>query len=654
MANLVSMAGSLGFACRALKLDIKQMRQLNLPCILHWDMNHFVVLKKLHRSGAVIHDPARGVRQMSIEQLSTHFTGVALEISPTSDFSPQEMRVQARLSDLWTSIVGWQRALVQTLLLSALLQLFVLAAPSYLRLVIDDAVTRLDEQFLAILAVSFALMYVIQAATEALRSWVILQVGQVIGFQMIGNVLHHLLRLPTSFFEKRFVGDILSRVGSVKPIQEVLTQSVVTTLIDGVMAIATASLIFVYSPLLGFITLGSVALYFAIVLGLYPRRRLHEEEQLYATAESQSYLIESIRASKTIKLFGREAQREVVWRNYFAHVVNAALGSGKLQIASQSARTLLFGLQLVAVVYFAALLVMRGELTAGALIAVLLYRDNFTSRADALAQRVVEFRLLRLHLERLADIIQTQREAELDEPRLQLAEIAGSMSLRNVSFRYADNEPFVLHDISLDIAPGDFLAIVGASGGGKTTLLKIMLGLLPASDGQVLVEGQSMRSVGIQQWRSQIGVVQQDDQLMAGTIADNICCFDAHLDMGRVMESAKAASVDGEIRAMPMGYLSLVGDMGSTLSGGQRQRVLLARALYRQPKLLFLDEGTANLDVGAEACIADLIERLPITRIVIAHRPELVMRAHRVVELRQGRLHELVMQNEPAAIPEHG
>ena len=641
LADLIAIAGTLNFACRPLRLELEHLRQLRLPCILHWDLYHFVVLKSVDRRDAVIHDPALGMRHLSMAQMSKHFSGVALEITPTSDFRPRVMRVQARLSDLWSRIVGWERALVQTVLLSVLLEVFALAAPSYLQLVIDDAITRFDDQFLAVLALAFGAMYLLQAVTEGMRSWVILHLGQTMGFQMVGNVLHHLLRLPADFFEKRIVGDILSRMGSIRPIQQALAQSVVTALLDGAMAVATATVLFFYSPLLASIVVGSVALYFAIVLALYPYRRMREEDQLVANAEAQTYLIESIRAAKTIKIFGREAQREAVWRNYFVNVVNAAIGAGKVELTGKSLRSLIFGLQIVLVVYLAATMVMRGEFTVGMLFAVMLYRASFTERADTLAEKIVEFRLLRLHLERLADIVHAKRETGIDEQRMQAERPTGRLALSHVSFRYAQNEPLILKDVCLEVEPNEFVAIVGPSGGGKTTLFKVMLGLLPASEGNVLVDGQPLLSFGVQGWRNSIGVVQQDDGLLMGTIADNISFFDAMLDMELVIESAKSAAVHDEIMAMPMGYLSLVGDMGSTLSGGQRQRVLLARALYRKPLLLFLDEGTANLDPRAETLIADLVERLPITRIVIAHRPELVNRADRVFELRDGSLHEI-------------
>src|SRR5580765_8061995 len=405
LADLMTIASSMDFVCRPMRLEPEHLPQLVTPCILHWDLNHFVVLKEMRGGKAVIHDPATGVRHISRRQLGQSFSGVALEITPTSDFKPKELRVRAQLSDLWGRVVGWRRPLVQTLLLSLLLQVFALAAPAYLQLVIDDAVSRFDEQFLVVLATAFALMYVVQAVTEALRAWVILLLGQSMGYQMIGNVLHHLLRLPADFFEKRIVGDILSRMSSVRPIQEALTQSVITALIDGIMAILTGVLLVAYSTVLGAVVIGSVLLYFGVVLALFPVRRMREEEQLVAYAEAQGYLIESIRASKTVKLFGREPQRETVWRNHFANVVNANVDSGKLELGGQFARTLLFGLQLVAVVYLGARMIMNAEFTSGMLFAFLLYRANFTERADALARRLSEFRLLGLHLQRLADIV---------------------------------------------------------------------------------------------------------------------------------------------------------------------------------------------------------------------------------------------------------
>lgn len=638
--DLMRVADVLGFSTRALRAEMEHLPELAAPCILHWDLNHFVVLREVKGDKIHIHDPARGHRVLSEKEVSKHFSGVVLEITPAADFAPKEIRLGARLSDLWSKLTGWKRSLAQTLLLSLMLQVFVLASPFYLQLAIDEAVSRYDLQLLLVLALGFGAMFILQSITEGLRAWVILVLGQTMSFQMVGNVFRHLMRLPTAYFEKRFVGDVLSRMASTRPIQEMLTQGVVAALIDGLMAIATGALIFIYSPVLGFIVAGSTLLYVGVALILYPMRRMREEEQLMARAEEQSHLIESIRASTTIKLFGREVEREAVWRNYFARVINAGVSVGRFDVILQSAKTAIYGLQMVAVVYVGARMILAEQFTIGMLFAVLAYRANFVERAGMLVERGTEFRLLSLHLMRLADIVKAEKEepagAQRDDETF-----TGDIELVNLKFRYAENEPWIFENVSAHIRAGEFIAIVGPSGGGKTTLLKTMLGLYPTDAGQIKLGGRALSSFGVRRYRSMIGVVQQDDELFAGTLADNISFFDPQIDMERVYQCARDAKVYDEIMEAPMGFLGLVGDMGSTLSGGQRQRVLLARALYRQPKALFLDEGTANLDPDVEAAIVEVIGAMKITRVVVAHRPALVERADRVFEMRDGRLSEI-------------
>ena len=625
LKSIMTIASTLQLAARPLKVELDQLHKLQLPAILHWDLNHYVVLKAVKGNKVHIVDPGIGLRVMSLSKVSDHFTGIALEFSPTAEFSPQDARLRPHLSLLWSRLVGLKRAIFQTLTLSIILQIIVIAAPFYLQLVVDGALAQKDYGLLKALALGFGGLMILRAISEAVRGWAILIYGNQMSLQMVGNVFRHLIRLPTSYFEKRHVGDIISRMGSTVPIQEALTQTIVSVLIDGIMAILMLVVLYMYSPLLGTIVLISVALLTLSTLLIYPHLRRTQEEAIYAKAIENTHVIESIRASTTVKLFGREAQREAAWRNLYTDFINANVEYGKFTIWQKFAETLLTGLQVVIVVWAAAKMMMGdgSGFTLGMLVAFLAYRQYFTDSVTQLLQKAIEFRLLSLHLDRLSDIIFSEEEAVEDASEAPL-NLKGAIELETVSFRYSDTDRWILEEFSLSLELGSMTTLTGLSGGGKTTLLKLILGLYQPTSGQILIDGQPMSKLGIQNWRSQIGVVMQDDKLLSGTIADNISFFDPEMDMKKVVEAAKKAQIHDEITAIPMNYTAMVGDMGSILSGGQKQRVLLARALYHDPKVLFLDEGTANLDSKTEKIIVEIIAQMPITRVIVAHRPAFI------------------------------
>ncbi len=651
LRSIMGFADSLGFAPRALKVELSALEKVRLPAILHWDLNHFVVLKSVSNGKAVIHDPALGARTYTLADLSNHFTGVALELTPSDTFEKVTARAPIKLTSLWSRMVGFWPAFFQILGLSLALQVAVFAMPFQMQLVVDEAIFRADRDLLTVLAIGFGALVVVQASIEALRAWALQVFGQMLSFQMVGNLVRHLMRLPTDWFEKRHVGDIISRIGSAGAIQDVLTRGVIAAIIDGLMAIVAIIILLLYSPILTAVVVGAVAVNLALAFALFPALRARTEEQIIETAREQSHIMETVRAATTIKVMGREAERESSWRNLYANAVNAAVSVGKFQISLGFTQGLVTGLQTVIVIYLGARTILAGDgFSVGMLFAFLSFRQTFTDRANALINQAIQFKFLGLHLDRLADIVTAEVEtsAAAAPPRL---EVRGAMTLRDIDFRYGVADRAILEGLNLEVRPGEFLAITGSSGGGKTTLLKLMLGLRAPTAGAVTLDGQTATPDLWRAWREQVGVVAQDDRLLSGTIADNIAFFDPDLDMVRVQQAAMAAQVHADIARMPMQYLSLVGDMGSTLSGGQKQRVLLARALYRQPRILILDEGTANLDVQTEEVIADLIAQLPITRIVVAHRPALLRRADRVLVVEGGSLSPAVME-QPKAEPE--
>ncbi|MFO1186573.1 MAG: peptidase domain-containing ABC transporter [Alphaproteobacteria bacterium] len=649
LRSIMGLADQLDFTTRAIRVELEALHKVKVPAILHWDFNHFVVLKCVEKGRVTIHDPAAGARTLPLGEVSKHFTGVVLELAPAATFAPVKATAPTRLSDLWSRMSGFWSAFAQVLVLSVTLQVLVFAAPFQLQLVVDEAIYRGDYDLLVVLALAFGALALIQALVDFLRGWVMQSFGFLLTFQMVGNLVRHLLRLPASYFERRHVGDILSRIEAAGPIQEALTRGLVGAIIDGAMALVAVIILFFYSPVLAGIVVASVALNILVALALFPALRQRTEERIAASAKEQTHLMESIRAAATIKLSGREAEREGAWRNLFAGVTNAAFSVGKYQLSLTFAQSAINGAQTVLIIFLAARTILAGEgFSVGMLFAFLAFRATFTDRIVGLINQGVQFRLLGLYLERLGDIVQTPPETQ--GGAILPCAAAGALGVSDVSFRYGAADRLILQNVNLSIAPGDYVAIVGPSGGGKSTLLKLLLGLYAPTEGRIELDGHEATPERWREWRKRVGVVAQDDRLLSGTIADNISFFDPDLDMARIQASARAARVHDDIMALPMQYLSLIGDMGSILSGGQRQRVLLARALYRNPKVLILDEGTANLDEANEEEIADLVSRLAITRIIVAHRPSLVRRATRVYVLEGGVLRQRAANQAPKIV----
>jgi ATP-binding cassette subfamily B protein RaxB len=636
LAFLMQAAERLDLAPRPLKLELEELPKLRAPCILHWDLNHFVVLKSAAGRGAVIHDPARGERRLALAEISRHFTGVALELAPTSRFQPRDERRRLRLRDLMGRVVGLKRSLAQVLVLALALQAISIVTPFYMQWAIDGAVVSADRDLLTVLGLGFLLLAVVQVALTTLRSWVVLYLGTTLNLQWLANVFSHLLRLPVGWFEKRHLGDVVSRFGAVNAIQRTLTSSFVEAIIDGAMAAATFAMMVVYSPSLAALAVAAVAAYGGLRWAFYDPLRRATEEHIVHTARQQSHFLETVRGVQSIKLFGREGERRARWLNLVVDAMNQEVATQRLGLGFRGANGLVFGLERVAIVWLGCLLVLDSAFSVGMLFAFMSYKDQFSSRVAGLVDKMIELRMLGLQGERLADIVLAAPEPE--SPAAPLDDIEASLEVRGASFRYSDTEPLVLLNCSFAVAPGECVAIVGASGGGKTTLVKLMLGLLAPTDGKVLAGGIDIQKLGIDRYRKLVGTVMQDDQLFAGSIADNISFFDPAADPASIERHARMASVHDDIVAMPMGYNTLIGDMGAALSGGQKQRLLLARALYKQPRILFLDEATSALDVQKERAVNDAVRSLRLTRIIIAHRPETIASAERVIVLQGGRV----------------
>lgn len=638
LKDLTGVADQLGLAARALRLDLEELELLRTPAILHWDLNHFVVLKCVRRGGIVIHDPAVGLRRLDFSEAARHFTGVALELSPTASFEPAAAPPRPRMARLLGRMVGLRRSLIHLLVLALTIEVFGMLMPLMMEWVVDHGLATADRELLATLVIGFTLLLLVKTAFAAMRGWLLMVLSATVRVQARCNLFSHLINLPASYFETRHLGDVMSRFGSQETILQAMTSDLIEALLDGLMAGLTLVIMLVTSPVLGTVVVTGAGLYALVRCASYAPLRQASAEAIVWAARRDSHLLETLRGVRTIKLFNAQEDRRSRWLNLLVETINRQLDAQKLKLILRSCNAVLVGGLGILVVWLGANAVLDNRLTVGVLFAFLAYKDQFLARVSELVDRAVDLQMLRLHAERLADIALTPPEPRGGARNPGDVRRPAAIEVRGLGFRYGDHDRWVLDGTSFRIEAGESVAVTGASGCGKTTLLKVLAGLLPASRGEILVDGLPLSRIGTERYRSMMGVVMQDDQLFAGSIADNISFFAPIPDLQHIEDCARQAAIHDDIAAMPMGYGTLIGDMGTVLSGGQKQRVLIARAIYRRPAILFLDEATSHLDGDRERVVNAAIASAQVTRVIIAHREETIRSADRIIVLDKGRV----------------
>ncbi len=632
LKHVSQVAESMGLAARGVQVPLESLAKLQLPAVLHWDMNHFVVLTKVAGKHIFVHDPARGKRKLKLAEASRHFTGVAMEFTPNQNFRRVDEREKVSAWQLLSAGSGLGGTVAQLVLLSLALEVFAIAMPFFLQLVVDRVLVGRDTDLLAVLGIAFAALVLIQVVVTAVRAFVGVYLSTHFNLRLLTALFNHLLKLPLAWFEKRNIGDIVSKFRSVDAIQKTLSTTFVETFIDGVMVLVTLGVMAFYSLKLTAVVVGAAAIYALLRWYFFYPQRYATDEQLAHEAKASTHFIETLRGMMALKLNLRENERRGAYQNLVVDQINAGVKVQNVGILQRASNALVFGLESVIVIWLGALLVMEGKFSVGMLYAFLGFKLVFLSRVNNLIDKWNEFRMLDLHAERIADIALAEAEsggsagaafAVNNEPL--------TIETRNLGFAYGP-EGYAFRNINLQIFPGERVAIVGPSGCGKTTLLKVLLGLLPPTEGQVLINGRDLKDWDLGQYRSRVAAVMQEDQLFVGTIEDNISFFDADHDPERVRECARLAQVDAEIAATPMGYNTIVGSLGMSLSGGQKQRVMLARALYRRPQVLFLDETLDQVDAGQEQAIREQLSNLIPSVAFVSHRAESIVGA-RVIQL---------------------
>ncbi len=620
---------------RALTLDLDEIKQLKLPCILHWGMNHYVVLVAVKRSSFIVHDPALGKRVIGIQEMSNNFTGVAMELWPDNNFRQEKVKSRLRLMDLMKNVVGLKSALTKIFALSVVIEAINLLMPIGTQLVTDHVIIAHDHSLLSVICIGLVVFTLFHTFISMLRAWTSLTLNTLTDIQWKTTLFDHLFSLPLTFFEKRHLGDIQSRFSSLDVIRSTFTNSIVTSIIDIIMTVGLLIMMSLYGGWLVWVVIGFTLCYAVMRFGTYRFYRRIAEERVIKNARSGSHFMESLYGISTIKALNLKERRSKNWLNINVEACNAGIKQTRFDMMFGGINTFISSMDQVVILWLGAVMVIENNMTLGMFMAFNAYRGQFSQRASSLIDLVMQLRMLSLHNERLSEIVFSEPEDEQPSRRIFEINKGVSLAVKDLSYQYDPFSRPIFSELNLTINPGESVALVGPSGIGKTTLLKVMCGLLVPSNGQILADDLDVSKIGLNNYRLSTACVLQDDRLFSGSIADNICSFEDNPDQERIIACAQYCNIHEEIMRMSMGYESIVGELGLGISGGQKQRILIARALYRQPSILFMDEATSHLDLANESFINQSISNLKITRIIVAHRPSTIASADRVIDLSQ-------------------
>ncbi|MGR5287919.1 peptidase domain-containing ABC transporter [Vibrio maritimus] len=638
LTTLMDTAQKLNLRPRALHVDIDELDKLDTPTILHWDMNHFVVLAKVKKNRYIIHDPAQGRVVLSRSEISDHFTGVALELIPNQEFEKYDNRRKIKLSSLVGKTVGFKGALAKIFVFALALELLIIMGPLINQLVIDEVLVGMDENLLTLIIIGLLLLVFTQMIVGMAREWSTIHLSVNFNMHWTANIFSHLVRLPIDWFEKRELGDISAKFDSINVIQYTITENIVEAILDSIIVVLTLTVMFLYSPMLTVVSLITTALYVVMRLVWFGSFKRAEENIWVANAKESSHFLETVTGILSVRVNGGTSLRENAWLNLNVKRRNAQLHERKLTMIYGLMDQSLMGISVAVVTYLGAQLVLQSVFTIGMFMAFISFQARFSSSVFSLINKLFDYKMLVVHTERLADIVLTKQETQDQKQRVAISKESMTdqvtvLEFEKVSFSYSKNEKNIVTDLSFCVKKNEIVALVGRSGCGKTTIAKLALGLYQPKQGHVRLYDQNLSNTDLQSLRQSVGTVFQDDRLFNGSILQNITFFSQTPDLPWAEECARRANIYDEVVKMPMGFHSLVGELGSTLSGGQKQRLLLARALYKNPTLLILDEATSHLDIENERCVNETMRDLGITIFQIAHRPETIALADRVIEL---------------------
>lgn len=645
ITELVRAGRQIGLKMRSISSRWDRLKATPMPAIAALRDGRFAVLAAVRdepgKEAALVMDPMRGRPvSMTRAEFEAVWSGGLLLVTTRAALAGG----QRRFDVTWfiPAIVKYRKLFGEVLLNSFLLQVLALVSPLMFQVVIDKVMVHRSLSTLDVLVFGLVAVAVFETVMGALRTYLFSHTTNRVDLELGARLFSHLMALPIAYFQARRVGDSVARVRELENIRNFLTGSTVTVVVDLVFTFVFLFVMFLYSPLLSWIVLAAVPFYVGLSLAVTPviKRRLDDKFARYS--ENQAFLVERVTGMETVKAMAVEPQMQRRWEELLAAYVTSAFRVGNLSNIAGQVAQLINKIVLAATLWFGAKLVIGGELTVGELVAFNMLSGRVSGPILRIAQLWQEFQQARISIERLGDILNTRPENAVNAGRASLPMIKGAVSFDRVTFRYRPDGPEILRQVSLDIAPGQVLGIVGPSGSGKSTLTKLVQRLYVPESGKVSVDGLDLAMVEPSALRRQIGVVLQENVLFTGTVRDNIALADPGMDLQQVMAAAELAGAHDFIMTLENGYDTMIGERGSTLSGGQRQRIAIARALIGNPRILIFDEATSALDVESEAAIQANMRRICQGRtvLIIAHRLSAVRAADRVITIEQGRIAE--------------